>query len=147
MCSSDLGPVSGGSTLCGWGIVKGNTLTMPGVFTSIDGVANTTGIAQFGLPRPPSSPARPTATAGDHRVSLAWPLVAANGTAIIDYRVQYRREGTSTWKTFADGLRTGRTAVVTGLRNGVRYEFRVAGRNNWITGSFSPVVRATPSAG
>lgn len=135
--------VSGPAT-CVSGQVVGRTFTMAGSFTSIAGKAGTHGLAQFGLPLGPSAPSGLAGTPGSMRVSLSWQAPATtNGSPITDYVVQYRKAGTATWRTFSDGVKTTRTAVVTGLVTGSAYEFRVAARNGWTTGGFSSVIRKT----
>jgi hypothetical protein len=102
------------------------------------------GIAAYGLPAAPSGPRSPHATAGTRRVSLSWTAPStANGASIKDYVIQYRRKGTTTWLTFDDGVRTTRTAVVTGLTTGRTYQFLIRAKNDWGTGGASIVVTAT----
>lgn len=102
------------------------------------------GIAAYGLPAAPSAPRSPHATAGTKRVSLSWTAPStANGASLRDYVIQYRRKGTTAWLTFNDGVRTTRTAVVTGLTTGRTYQFRIQAKNDWGTGSASVLVTAT----
>ena len=54
--------------------------------------------------------------------------------------VQYRKLGATTWKTFVDGVRITRSAVVTGLTSRTIYQFRVLAKNDWGTGAPSTVV-------
>jgi 5'-nucleotidase len=78
----------------------------------------------------PAAPGRPTGTAGNKRVALRWTAPGnTGGAAITDYVVQVRKVGASKWSTFKDGRSTATRATVTGLRNGTRYEFRVAAVN------------------
>ena len=86
----------------------------------------------------PAAPGRPTGTAGNKRVSLRWTAPTNTGGATItDYVVQFRTVGSSTWSTFKDGRSSNPRATVTRLRNGTRYEFRVAAVNAAGTGAFS----------
>ena len=91
----------------------------------------------------PSSPTGLTATPGDGRVNLSWSAPNNGGAAIIDYTIEYRSG--STWNTFADGSSTATSATVTGLTNGVSYEFRVSAVNSKGTGAASTIVSTTPS--
>jgi hypothetical protein len=69
---------------------------------------------------------------------------SANGSAITDYIVQYRRSGTSTWVTFPDPRSATVHSHVTGLANGALCEFRVADKNSRGAGPWSALVQATP---
>ncbi len=125
--------------------VAGRMLVASGGFTDIAGITAADGIAAYGLPSPPTAPRSLTGAAGSRRVSLAWAApVTANGATVRDYVVQYRRVGTTVWRTFADGVRTTRTATVTGLRAGWTYQFRVLAKNDWGVGAASGVVTRRP---
>jgi len=65
----------------------------------------------------------PQATAGDAHVSLTWPQPATGGHSIGGYVVKYREAGSATWTDF--GQVSGRSATVTHLKNGTKYEFGV----------------------
>jgi 5'-nucleotidase len=87
----------------------------------------------------PAAPSRPTGTAGNKRVTLRWSAPGdTGGAAILDYVVQIRRVGAATWSTVDDAHRSVTRLTVTRLRNGVRYEFRVAAVNVAGSGAFSP---------
>lgn len=72
-------------------------------------------------------------------------LVQSAGGDVTDYVIEYRSG--SVWNTFADGTSTDTTTTVTGLRNGVEYEFRVSAVNTAGTGPESNIATATPSSG
>ncbi len=127
-----------------WASVNGRVYTHTGFFTSIAGLPNTAGIAQFGLPGGPTAPLSLAGAPGSGRVSLSWAAPSnSGGSPLLDYVVQYRRVGTTTWRTFADGMRTATTAVVTGLTRGVTYELRVQAVNQWAGGAFTAPIRKT----
>ncbi len=89
----------------------------------------------------PTAPRTLVATAKTRSVSLAWVVpVKANASAVTDYIVQYRLQGSSTWITFRDGTSTARKATVTGLIKGRVYEFRIAAKNKAGTGTWSVTV-------
>ena len=120
----------------------GRVLYLGGQFSSVAGLPNTDGLAAYGLPGVASAPRSLTATAGTKRVTLKWAAPATtNGSgAVRDYVVQYRKTGTTTWKTFADGVRATTGATVTGLVPGTTYQFRVLAKTDWGTGSASATV-------
>jgi hypothetical protein len=126
-------------------LVVGRTLYASGMAKNIAGIAAADGIAAFGLPAPPSTPRALKPRDGWKRVTLTWKAPSLmNGAPVRDYVVQYRKKGTSAWKTFADGVRTATGAVVTGLTSGVMYQFRVQATNDWGVGAVSLTVNATP---
>lgn len=88
---------------------------------------------------PPGPPTNLVATAGDGQAQLSWDAPADNGGASIDYYIIYQ-----------GGLDvahvTGTTTTVTGLTNGVSYNFAAAAHNSAGVGSMSAVVSVTPSA-
>ena len=95
-------------------------------------------------------PARPgdlAGTAGDHQVLLAWDApTATGGAAITDYVIRYRPRGAAAWIRFHDGVSAALHGQVTGLENGVVYEFQVAARNSRGPGLWSRVLQSTPRA-
>jgi hypothetical protein len=122
-------------------MVTGRTLYMSGSFTAVAGLANTKGLAAYGLPTTPSAPRSLAGLAGHHKVTLSWLAPSkSNGSSVSDYVVQYRKYGTTTWKTFADGVHTTHSAAVTGLTSHARYQFRVSAKNSWGTGPWSAVI-------
>ncbi len=139
----------GNPVLSGGGIFRTGTIgrnlyaagTFTGIAEGLTSIPGTAGLAAFGLPGGPTAPRSLAGTTGSKRVSLTWQAPAsANGSPVTDYIVQFRRKGTSTWKTFNDGVRTTRAATVTGLTTGVTYEFRVRAKNAWAIGGFSVVL-------
>jgi hypothetical protein len=94
----------------------------------------------------PTQPRNLAAAPGDGMVVLSWDPPASDGGADIkDYVVKYREVGAARWTRFADGYGPGTSATVTGLDNGITYEFKVAARNRLGRGPFSPKGSATPS--
>ncbi len=133
-----------GAPRCTHGSVRSRTYTATGAFASLAGLEASAGIAQFGLPTGPTAPQAIVATATPKGIALTWSAPAANGgAAISDYVVQYRVAGTTTWRTFPDGIHATRAATVNGLVTGTAYDLRVAARNGWAVGIFSAPVRKT----
>lgn len=115
--------------------IAGLTNGQPYVFRAA--ATNTYGIGPFSAATSsvtpvgaPESPTTFTASAGSSSAVLSWAAPANNGgTAITDYRVEYKLLAASEWTVFADGTSTATTATVTGLTNGQQYVFRVAAVN------------------
>jgi len=92
----------------------------------------------------PSAPTNTSAVTGDGAITVSWTAPStANGSAIIEYLVQYSTNDV----LWSEAIRTGSTDTsytVTGLQNGISYTFRVAAKN----GAFSPIsltgVASTP---
>ncbi len=120
---------------------SGRSAYITGGFADLAGIAEADHIAVFGLPAAPSAPRVLAGVAGTKKVSLSWSAPSAsNGASITDYVIQYRKSGSSTWLTFNDGVKTSRSATVTGLSSGSTYQFRVQAKNDWGTGASSGTV-------
>jgi hypothetical protein len=78
-------------------------------------------------------------TTNSTELSVAWTIPADNGTAIINYIVQYRELGNSTWINASSP--TTNTATISGLVANTTYEIRVAA-NNGLLGSYSNISTA-----
>ncbi len=94
----------------------------------------------------PAVPLAPTLTPGDGELAVAWDAPAANGAAISDYDVRYKRSSDSAW---SDHAHTGADTETTipGLTNGQGYEVQVRAKNRVGWSGWSPSARATPLAG
>lgn len=116
------------------------------VNSAVNGRATITVSVKAAPAPPPSISITPTAL--NAAVRLAWAAPASTGgLPITDYLIQYSQNNGSTWTAFNDGVSTSRTATVTGLKNGLRYVFRVAATNTVGVGAYSsPPVAATPRA-
>ena len=91
-----------------------------------------------------SEPRSLTASSRGSASKLAWKEPKSlNGGTITDYIIQYRVNKTTLWSTFADGISTSRTATVTGLTKGVKYQFQVSARTSGGDSPFSRVKRAS----
>ena len=78
----------------------------------------------------PGKPVSLAATPGNHSVSLTWTSpTGTGGSAITDYRIMYKRNIDSSYTTFTDGVSTATGTTVTGLTNGVNYDFLVAAQS------------------
>lgn len=74
-------------------------------------------------------------TTSNTTLSCSWATPNNNGTQIIDYSVQYRPLGDSTWQNVSPNPTTSQVNVPN-LDAGITYEFRVAA-NNGILGEYS----------
>jgi hypothetical protein len=75
-------------------------------------------------------------TTSNTSLSLAWSTPANNGTAIVNYQMQYRTQGQATWIGLPSATST--TATVSDLIPGTTYEFRIAA-NNGLLGPYSDI--------
>jgi subtilisin family serine protease len=97
----------------------------------------------------PGAPTRVTAAVAPARgvrsgqVKLSWSPASNGGASISDYVVQ-RSANRRSWTTIRDGVSTARTAIISRLRNGTPYWFRVAAKNTAGLGRWSATARATP---
>jgi large repetitive protein len=110
--------------------------------------SNSSSVTVYNVPGVPTSV---VATPSTTQVSLSWIAPAANGSAITDYTIQWSSNNGVSWSTFADGVSTATSAIVTGLTNGVSYQFRIAATNIGGTSSFSTastavIPRSAPGA-
>jgi hypothetical protein len=94
---------------------------------------------------PPAAPSGLAARPGDRSARLSWsPPASPGNTAMSDYVIQRSITARGPWRTVGDGVSTAHRFTVTGLKNGTRYFFRVAARNNGGTGAMSAAVSARP---
>jgi DNA-binding beta-propeller fold protein YncE len=82
----------------------------------------------------PSIPTGLSTTGNNGQISLSWSAPTDNGGAeITDYQIQYgvlNTNGTcNSWTTYADGVSTSTSAVITGLNSGTNYAFKVTAIN------------------
>ena len=94
----------------------------------------------------PSAPSAPTLSSrARNSLTVAWTAPAANGAAITDYDVRYKRTNADDWTAWShDG--TGRSATITGLTNGASYEVQVRATNAIGDSAWSASLTATPAA-
>ncbi|WBU37747.1 fibronectin type III domain-containing protein [Homoserinibacter sp. YIM 151385] len=88
-------------------------------------------VSTAGTPRTvPDAPAISAVSPRDGAVDVAWSAPDWNGgSAITGYLVQHREVDTLTWSGSGRSPASEREAPVTGLQNGVTYEFRVIALN------------------
>jgi len=83
---------------------------------------------------------------GNTTTNLTWTAPSNGGDPITDYIVDYRVSGDVPWTNFVDGVSASTGATVTGLTNGVTYEFRVRAVNGIGTAPDSNIASVTVSA-
>lgn len=92
----------------------------------------------------PSAPRLPVARSRNQAVRLTWSRPYTSGGApITDYVIQRSTDGL-VWDDVDDGVSTATARTITGLVNGVSYQFRVAAVNSSGAGSWSGVRTARP---
>lgn len=77
----------------------------------------------------------------NNSVLLQWKSVSD----AIDYEIQYKANTATDWATFSDGDSARPQTTVTGLSNGVTYNFRVKPLTNFASYGYSDVVTSTPT--
>ena len=86
-----------------------------------------------------------TTTPHDSQMELSWTAPANGGSAITDYLVQYKLSSEPTiWTTFAHTASVATNNFVTGLTNGLSYDFKVSAININGTGIASDIATTTP---
>lgn len=114
-----------GSTLTKYIVEYGSTSCTPEAAVSTAAVTYTAQVADV-----PGAPTSVSGTAGQRSVSLTWAAPSSDGgSSITDYVVEYKVASGSTWTVFADGTSTATSSTVTGLTEGVAYNFRVKAVN------------------
>jgi large repetitive protein len=92
---------------------------------------------------PPGAPDVLWSSAGPGSVTVAWnPPPNTGGSPVTGYSLHYRAVGATSWETI---VFTVQPAVVTGLTNGVTYQFEVAAINALGTGPYASAPDATPA--
>lgn len=85
------------------------------------------------------------ATADQNQVKLFWSAPSDNGNKINGYHIQQFKRGESIFVTIPKSETTP-SAVISGLTNGVTYDFKVMAINSMGAGPVSNVVSATPGS-
>ena len=103
-------------------------------------------IAVLQLISPLAAPASLTATAGDERATLAWTTASPADSRILKWDLQRKRSTESSygpWKRIS-GFASDRSYTVTGLTNGVTYDFKVRATMMYGVGAASQKASARP---
>ncbi|MGC8474784.1 MAG: fibronectin type III domain-containing protein [Acetobacteraceae bacterium] len=138
--------LSGGNVVLASGIVTSNGTTnlLPGQYASLRGLSYSGGNMVYAAIAAAAT-AAPGAVSGltatnptTNSIALSW-AAPTSGAAVVNYTVQYRPSGTTTWNT-ASAAVTTTSYSVTGLSAGTSYDFQVAANNSLGSGPTSTVV-------
>jgi hypothetical protein len=83
------------------------------------------------------------ASTGDGQVTLSWTKPDDGGYPIIGYNIIRSQSGSASYTTFPKSI-TGSSTTVTGLTNGVSYDFKIQAINSKGLGPESNLITATP---
>jgi|GEM_PF-756610 len=130
--------ISNGTSAVVTGLTNGTSYVFRVSAVNLGGAGDPSAASAGVTPRTvPGKPSALSGSVGDGRVTLSWSAGSSGGATITDFVVQYRRFDVADWTTFADGVSSSRSAIVTGLTNTVGYVFRVSAVNAAGTGAFS----------
>lgn len=72
------------------------------------------------------------------RVSLSWVAPDSPGSSsVVDYIIEYKASGDSSWVTYLDGVSLNTAVVVSDMQSGMAYDFRVKAKNSTKLGQAS----------
>ena len=95
----------------------------------------------------PSAPALAASVVGSGQIRLTWTTPTFTGGASIDsYGYQRSSDGGRTWHGGYAGGASARSVVISGLTNGVTYQYRLAAHNSVGWGALSNIISVTPAA-
>lgn len=92
----------------------------------------------------PNAPSDLQAYPGNRQVGLSW-TAPNEGAPVTNYTVRYRQTGSSSWTNLAADSSTANSLVVTGLTNGVFYDFQVRAVSEGGIGQQSSIVTGIPT--
>ena len=94
-----------------------------------------------------SAPPGLAGTASLTGMELTWnsPSTTNGGGDVTDYRIRYRTKGATTWITVADDVSTSTNHTISGLARNKSYEFAVAAKTTFGTGSSTTIAKSTQS--
>jgi hypothetical protein len=94
----------------------------------------------------PNAPVNLQAYAGNSQVGLSWDT-PTQGAVVTDYHINFRQSGTIPWSVFSRNPSIVNAQVITGLANGISYDFELIPVSAIGDGAASSIVTATPAAG
>ncbi|QLH02685.1 hypothetical protein C5F47_03480 [Nitrosopumilus cobalaminigenes] len=78
------------------------------------------------------------------QISLSWAAPYDGGSPITDYIIEYKRSSDSTFSIYNDGKNNKTNSMLSGLENGVSYDFKVTAVNKLGQGPNSDITDMTP---
>jgi hypothetical protein len=93
----------------------------------------------------PNAPTNLETFPGNSQMGLSW-NTPTKGAIVTDYTVNYRQSGTSAWAAFPHDPSVVNEQVVTGLTNGISYDFEVIPVSAIGNGAASNIVTAMPTS-
>lgn len=94
----------------------------------------------------PDAPVMGAATHGNGQMTLNWTAGSPNGSAITSHTIEYKLSSASSWTVASSSVAANATSyTVTGLTNGVAYDFRVSSTNSYGTSATASALSQTPS--
>lgn len=129
--------------------VPNGAVSGPIAVAAVAGTASSSGTFTVGTSSTPSKPLPPTAVLGNTQITVNWLAPNANGATITSYEVTMATSLTGSYRATCSVATT--TCLVTGLRNGTSYYFKVRATNAVGSSSYSDaggpfVPGTTPSA-
>lgn len=95
----------------------------------------------------PYEPENLSAVEKNGEVLLDWEIPTWDGGVVItDYVIEYKESGSDSWSVFIDNTSSETFATVSGLTNGVSYDFKVYAVNQDGSGDYSSPVTAVPAS-
>jgi len=93
----------------------------------------------------PSTPAAPSVSASERKVTVSWTAPANGGTSITGYAIQRSTNGGSSWSQVTSNTNSTATSFTDNVSNNTAYIYRVAAINAVDTGTYSGAsVSVTP---
>ncbi|MCA8830289.1 fibronectin type III domain-containing protein [Hymenobacter pini] len=145
-------PVSIGSAASGsWTPQTAGNYELTATVTDSAGAVKISPVRQVSVTAATVTPTAPApvsqldTTAGNGQVVVNLEAPASNGAAIQSYRYEYRPGTSGNW--LVAGTTANLSHPITGLTNGVSYQFRAFATNSAGTSTAGAVVTATPTAG
>jgi len=112
------------------GLTNGTTYSFKVAAVNSAGTGNFSGSVDAVPATVPGAVTSLAANKSGTSASLTWTAPSSNGgSAITDYKVEYKLSDSPTWSTFTDGVSATTGATVSGLTSNATYDFQVTTKN------------------